>query len=389
MADVYPVEAVLPAGGREQGKIRFHRAGGELTLLDGRRWDLTYTHAQLDYGGEKDHLALITLVAPGDEVVRLYFPDKAVYQAPPEVWPEAMRARAAHLAKRRGRAWIGLAAVGAALVGLWVSGAWIVAGLAYLVPPAAEMKMGRVFAEATLAGKASSDKVLQETVDTLGKALVAQAPEHPYTFRFRVAEMPIENAFAFPGGEVVVTTGLLAAASSPDELAGVVGHEVEHVLRRHTTKRLLQELGLVVGLSVVFGDLGTLGGVAATYGKDLVGLAFGRDQELESDREGMRLAHGAGFDPKGLGAFFRRMQAQGDGEIPAILSTHPAHGDRLAQIDRLAADLGPTKPQARPRLPAWDEVRRRAKGHAAEPAAAPRPSPAPASSPAASASPAP
>ncbi len=377
MSDVYPVEALLPAGGREQGKVRFHRAGAELTLVDGRRWDLPYTHAQLDFGGEHDHLALITLVAPGDEVVRLYFVDKAVYQAPPALWPEAMRARAAHLAKRRGRGWIGLVAVIAALGGLWFSGGWIVAGLAYLVPPAAEMKMGRIFADATLAGKVSDDQVLKETVETLGKALVAQAPTHPYTFRFRVAEMPIENAFAFPGGEVVVTTGLLAAASSPDELAGVLGHEVEHVLRRHTTKRLMQELGLVVGIGVVFGDLGTLGGVAATYGKDLIGLAFGRDQELESDRAGMKLAHGAGFDPKGLGAFFRRMQAEGDSEIPAILSTHPAHEDRLAQIDRLADELGPTKPKVRPGLADWSDIRRRARRGAAGPESSPSPRPAP------------
>ena len=361
MSDVHPVEALLPQGGREQGKVRFHRAGAELTLVDGRRLDLRYDHASLDYGGGKDHLALISLLAPGDEVVRLYFTDAAIYRAPPEAWPEAMRARAARLAKRGSRAWIGLAAVGAALVGLWFSGGYIATGMAFLVPPAVEMKMGRVFADATVAGKVAKDPVLTKAVADLGAALVKQAPQHPYAFRFRVVEMPIENAFAFPGGEVLVTTGLLAASSSADELAGVLGHEVEHVLRRHTTKRLMQELGFVVGLSVVFGDLGTLGGVAATYGKDLVGLAFGRDQELESDRLGMQLAHGAGFDPKGLGTFFKRMEAEGGSEIPAILSTHPAHEDRVAQIDRLAAELGPVDPKRRPALPAWDEVRKRAK----------------------------
>ena len=370
MADVYPVEASL-AGGREQGQVRFHRAGAELTLGGGRHLDLSYTHAQLDFGGERDDQPLVTLLAAGDEVVRLYFADKSIYQAPPGLWPEAMRARAAHLARRRGRGWIGLAALSAALVGLWFSGGPLATGLAYLVPPSAEMKMGRIFADATVAGKVVDDQVLVGAVDTMGKALVAQAPDHPYTFRFRVVEMPIENAFAFPGGEVMVTTGLLAAASSPDELAGVLGHEVQHVLKRHTTKRLMQELGLWVGLSVVLGDLGTLGAIAVSYGQDLVGLAFGRDQELESDREGMKLAHGAGFDPKGLGAFFKRMEAKGGDEIPAILSTHPGHDDRLAQIDSLATALGPTKPQARPRLPAWDEVRRRAKGRASLPAPAP------------------
>lgn len=368
MLDVHPVEVLLPAGGREPGKVRFHRAGAEVTLADDRRWDLGYQHAVLDYGGERDNQPLLTLVGPGDEVFRLYFADRAIYARPPEAWPEAMRARAAHLAKRGSRGWIGLAGVAAALVGLWFSGGLIVAGLTWLVPPSAEMKMGRIFADSTLAGKVSDDPVLVETVDALGKALVAKAPENPYTFRFRVADMPIENAFAFPGGECVVTTGLLAKASTPDELAGVLGHEVQHVLRRHTTKRILQEVGLWVGLGLVFGDMGTLGGVAASYGKDLVGLAFGRDQELESDRLGMKLAHGAGFDPRGLGAFFKRMEAQGGGEIPAILSTHPAHADRLAQIDRLAAELGPVPKEARPKLPAWDDVRRRAGAKALAPA---------------------
>lgn len=360
--EYHPVEALLPQGGREQGKVRFHRAGAELTLVDGRRWDLLYQHAQLDHGGEKDHLALVTMVTAHDEVFRLYFTDAALYRHPPDAWPEPLRARAARLAKRGSRAWIGLAAVGATLVGLWSAGGLLVTGLANLVPPSVEMKIGRVFADATVAGKVVTDPVLTKAVATMGGALVKEAPSHPYAFRFRVVEMPIENAFAFPGGEVVVTTGLLAASTSADELAGVLGHEVQHVLNRHATKRLMQELGLVVGLSVVFGDLGTLGGVAATYGKDLVGLAFGRDQELESDREGLALAHGAGFDPKALGAFFRRMEAKGGSEVPAILSTHPAHADRLAQIDRLAGELGAADAKARPVLPAWDDVRKRARG---------------------------
>jgi Zn-dependent protease with chaperone function len=361
-AEAYPVEALFAdAASKEQGRVRFHRGGGELVLADGRKRDYPYAHAQLAWGGLKDDLPLLTLAGAEGEVVRLYFTDRKVFDAPPDVWPEPLRERARTLTRGRGRAWLALPATAAVLAGLWFSGGYVVSGLANLVPPSVETKMGKVFADATVAGKVSDDPVLKAAVETLGKALVAQVPENPYPFRFRVVEMPLENAFAFPGGEVVVTTGLLAKASSADELAGVVGHEVEHVLHRHTTRRIMQELGLVVGLSLVLGDVGTLGGIAVTYGKDLVGLAFGRDQELESDRDGMRLAHAAGFDPKGLGAFFKRLEAEDGSEIPAILSTHPAHADRLAQIDRLAAELGPPKAGVRPKLPDWVDVRLRAR----------------------------
>jgi predicted Zn-dependent protease len=148
------------------------------------------------------------------------------------------------------------------------------------------------------------------------------------------------NAFAAPGGYIVVYRGLLRQAETPEELAGVLAHELQHVLQRHGTKAVLQEIPLRLVVAAATGDAGITGrvlGTAATLGA----LRYRRRDESAADRAGMEMLRAAQIDPDGMIRFFSRLVEQGD-DIPALvayLSTHPRNRARIEALQRLAAEL--------------------------------------------------
>ena len=148
------------------------------------------------------------------------------------------------------------------------------------------------------------------------------------------------NAFAAPGGHVVVLSGLIDEAKSGDEVAGVLAHEIAHVIHRHPMESLVRAMGLAVLAEALSGD--GLGGTAAML---LAVTAYSR--EAEADATAVALLEAAGYDPLGLTDFFGRMAGEekrsGAGLIPSYLSTHPPSEARVRMIDNLAAgDRGQT-----------------------------------------------
>ena len=166
------------------------------------------------------------------------------------------------------------------------------------------------------------------------------------------------NAFALPGGRLVVFRGLLEAASGPEEVAGVLAHEMAHVSRRHGVQRLIRSVGLVGAIQVLIGDVG---GVMA-LGKELLTLSainhYSREQESEADERAVQVMQKAGLDALALAHFFERLQKE-QGKVPEYLewmSTHPSHRARIDSIRR--ALRGRTKPLRRPLALDWSEVQR-------------------------------
>ena len=160
----------------------------------------------------------------------------------------------------------------------------------------------------------------------------------PYRFEVRILDRDEINAFAAPGGQLVIFKGLIAFAENGEELAGVVAHEVAHIAQRHPTEGLVRSLGLSFALGAVFGDFAGVGAALGEVGATLISLSHGRAAERAADRTGVRLLREAGIDSRGLAAFFARLQAEGD-EFPAqlaLLSTHPLHADRVGAITTLA-----------------------------------------------------
>ena len=120
-----------------------------------------------------------------------------------------------------------------------------------------------------------------------------------------VVDDPLVNAFALPGGHMILMTGLMREARSPEEVAGVLAHEVQHVLQRHVVKRTVRALGWRVWFSLFFGGSG-LEEVAFGAG-NLMEMTYGRAQESEADRKGAELLAKAGLPIGPLGDFFDRL----------------------------------------------------------------------------------
>lgn len=187
------------------------------------------------------------------------------------------------------------------------------------------------------------DQTLQNYVDQVGERVVQQsvASRAGYPFEFHLLRDPkTVNAFALPGGQVFVTAGLLRRLQSEAQLAGVLGHEVGHVVGRHGAEHLAKrQLGaaLVTAVGVAASDergRGQQAAVIAQAVNQLISLRYGRDDELESDRLGVQFMSQAGYDPRGMVTVMQILQtASGGGGKPEFLSSHPNPANRIPRIE--------------------------------------------------------
>lgn len=169
-----------------------------------------------------------------------------------------------------------------------------------------------------------------------------EAELNNFTWEFSLVKDNSVNAFAMPGGKVVIYTGLLPVTQTEDALAVVIGHEIAHVLARHSTERMSQQVALQYGGAIAGGLLGNsqamqqLGasvfGLGAQYG---VMLPYARKQEYEADEIGLILMAIAGYDPRVAVPFWTRMSQSGGASVPEFLSTHPTDSKRIAYIESI------------------------------------------------------
>ena len=210
-------------------------------------------------------------------------------------------------------------------------------------------------AESALAVEAQmglyNEPELLEYVTDVGNRLIDALKDERFTFRFFVVDDASPNAFALPGGFVYVTRGLLPLLQTEDELAGVMAHEIIHVVERHGVKRsrrgllggLLEAPGRIVG-GLVDESVGALINAPITGANKLVLASYSRGQERDADTRGVRLMALAGYDPTHLGQFLLRLAevvevVTGEREQRSMLRDHPITADRISYLDRLAADL--------------------------------------------------
>lgn len=145
-----------------------------------------------------------------------------------------------------------------------------------------------------------------------------------------VVESKTSNAFALPGGHVVVLGGLLKQARSADEVAAVLAHEIAHVELRHATERSVRDMGLGLVVSLLTGDVsGTGAGVVSS----LLSFSYSRADEAAADARGREILAQAGLSTLGVAPFFRRL-AEDEGDMPEWLSTHPDSANRAAKAER-------------------------------------------------------
>ena len=188
--------------------------------------------------------------------------------------------------------------------------------------------------------------VLNAYVNEVGRRLVAsrEAQESGFPFTFEVVADPTINAFALPGGPMFINTGLLRAVDNEAQLAGVMGHEMSHVILRHGTnqasKSRLIELPALLGSQVAGGSLvGQLAQLGIGLGANSVLLKFSRTAESQADLMGSHLMAEAGYDPMQMARFFEKLNQQGGGRPIQFLSDHPNPDNRERAIEAEARRL--------------------------------------------------
>lgn len=156
-----------------------------------------------------------------------------------------------------------------------------------------------------------------------------------------VVESEEVNAYCLPGGYITINTGLLKAASSPDEVAGVMAHEIAHATLRHGLKQLAQNVTTTSAVQILLGDVSGILAIGVEGAEFLVNQGYSRDHEREADLEGLRMMAAAGWNPESLASFFEKLDQKNDGiSPPAWFSTHPDPGQRASAIRGWAVENG-------------------------------------------------
>src|SRR5215471_21754717 len=216
--------------------------------------------------------------------------------------------------------------------------------------PADDVKLGRqAAAQAEQQMQLVRDPELGAYISRVGEHLAASIPpefQHPeFQYYFKVVNAKEINAFALPGGPMYVNSGMIAAAKSEDEMAGVMAHELSHVALRHGTAQVTkaqkyQTLSGIMGIGgqILGGPIGSIAQMGA-QGVGVYILKFSREYETEADLLGARIMANAGYDPRQLANMFQTIEQQGGGGGPSFLSDHPSPKDRYAKINQEAALL--------------------------------------------------
>jgi predicted Zn-dependent protease len=192
------------------------------------------------------------------------------------------------------------------------------------------------------------DAEVNNYVNQLGNRIARLTSRGDLDWHFAVVNTDVVNAFALPGGYVYVNRGILEHASNMSELAGVMGHEIEHVVLRHSVKQMEQQQGANVGLSIacILTNVcdSQLTQTAVNIGATAIFAKFSREDEVQADEGGFQNVVRAGINPTGMLTFFQKLLAEeqsagGSGNTASWFADHPGTQDRIDDIKRMLAKM--------------------------------------------------
>jgi predicted Zn-dependent protease len=320
-------------------------------------------------GGEETHwpagaigvanpgeVSLVLRREPDDGARLTLFGDEA--EAAREAFPSLFdrgRARA-----RGFRLVAGLVAMaGAIAAAVFIGWPLALPSIARALPAQAESRFGEIAREQIFAAgnvcREEGDLAGIGALENLARRLDRAAGGPPRPLDLTVIDTGFPNAFALPGGQIVITSELIAMADHPDQIAGVIAHELAHIRERHVLEAYLRHAGIGVMVDVVLGG-GGLGQVLAGSVANAGAMRYDRETEAQADRLGLAYMEAAGFDPGGLSQFLARMAAEEElhgGSTPEIFRSHP---ETRARAQRAAAAARPGRAPALS-AEAWRSVR--------------------------------
>ncbi|MEO8325687.1 MAG: M48 family metallopeptidase [Nitrospirota bacterium] len=212
------------------------------------------------------------------------------------------------------------------------------------IPISWEIQLGQFVQQEVTAGKPVCQNLkLIQAVDSILTALTNSIDQLPYQFQVTVVDSPILNAMAAPGGYIMVFRGLLQDTASPEEFAGVLAHEIQHVLLRHTMHLIVRHVSMAFVVAALSGDASGMVAYALQAAQTIQTLSYSRDAEDQADEQGFQLLQQAKINPEGMITFFAKLEKeQPANAVLRYLSTHPSTQDRLAHLKSLLPPVSTT-----------------------------------------------
>lgn len=231
---------------------------------------------------------------------------------------------------------------------LWSARHAITRTIVQVIPVSWEQQLGEIAWEQVKTQETFvEDAELKQQLEAMTSKLLPAASRSGHEFRFHIAANDsLMNAYALPGGNIVVYTGLMKKTKRPEQLAGVLAHEMAHVIRRHSLQNLVSKVGLWVVISTVIGDAGTLAAILSDSSQLILGQSFSRDVETDADDVAWELLTESGIDPRGLREFFELLLIEEKAVMGSLmsgplnwLSTHPSTDERIQRLREKEAAL--------------------------------------------------
>jgi beta-barrel assembly-enhancing protease len=224
----------------------------------------------------------------------------------------------------------------------------IVKKIASKVPVSFEQKAGdQLFSLLSKNYEIITDSSLNSQFNQIVQPLVKVVSDSNFKFSVYIISDTTVNAFALPGGKVVVNSGLILKSDNWSEVQGVLAHEIAHVTQRHHIRGVINNQGFFFVLSSFFGGYSGLIDIVTSYGGKLESLMYSRKFEFEADNNGFLYLQKADINPHGMITFFQKLMEENKSEPNSgffqMLSTHPATAERIKNLKRLENELAPKK----------------------------------------------
>jgi len=228
------------------------------------------------------------------------------------------------------------------------------------VPVSWEEKLGEsMLDQVAPAEQRCSDPTRLAKIQELVNAMLATQGESKYRFKIHVVNQPVFNALAAPGGHIVIFRGLLDRTENAEELAGVLAHELQHILKRHVTRSLLEYASTSFLVAAVIGDVSGLVSFGVEAAQMLAQMRFSRQHESEADAAGLKMLLAAKIDPAGMIAFFETVRKE-EGHLPTALSYVSSHPQTELRIARLKSLIAASTADSQKLLPdySWEDIKK-------------------------------